>query len=267
MTGEARISDRRGIGSAFGSVFIGLAIGGAGLIVQWVAAPEEFAAFGFPPGFVYLVVAGLIVWFDRRSAWSPAAAIGLALWIVIGGLAAGELLPNLTSDNAGVVVGNVVMCVGLLVAAVAGAVTIAGNRRRRSEPQVMPLARQNPRRTLMLVLVAALVAVGVGDAAPEGLQWDGPGPVLFAVLAVLVAVVPGRSMVLLAILMSAAFVLGAARSPEVLERLSTPSDVLGFGSSLLQIVGLVTAVVTGAVAVRPDARARSAGGPSDGANG
>lgn len=251
MTEQVSSIAARGTGRAFALVLGGLAVGAAGLVVQWVAAPEKFASFGFPPGLIYLVVAGLIVWFDRRSTWSPAAAVGLALWIVIGGLGSGELIPNLTSSHAGVVTGNLVMCAGLLVSAVAGVAAIAENRRH-AKPVIMPLSTRNPRRTTMLVLIAALLAVAVGDAAPEGLRWDGPGPVLFAALALLTALVPGRSMILLAILMSGAFVVGAARSPEVLDRLSTPSDVLGFGSSILQIAGLVVAVTAGALAARPD---------------
>ena len=239
-------------------IMAGLAVGGCGLIIQWIAAPETFAGFGFPPGFVYIAVAGLIVWFDRRSAWSPAAAVGLAVWIVVGGIAGGNLIDNFTSPNIGVVLANVVLTVGLALAAVAGVVAIVHNRRRQTAPQLAPLSAHNPRRRVMVVLVVALVAVGVGDAAPEALRWDGPGPVLFAALALLVAVVPGRSMVLLSLLMSVAFVVGALRSPVSMGRLATPSDLLGFGSTVLQILALVVAAVAGVLAVLPARRGRAA---------
>ncbi|GAA1565348.1 hypothetical protein GCM10009678_55500 [Actinomadura kijaniata] len=50
----------------------------------------------------------------------------------------------------------------------------------------------------------------IGDAAPEALDWDGPGPVLFTLLALLVAFVPGRFMLLL----SPVFILGVLANPE-----------------------------------------------------
>lgn len=257
MTGSESIRGRLGAAWAFGAIFAGLGFAACGLIVQWIAAPETFAGFGFPPGFLYIIVAGLIVWVDRHSVWSPAAAVGLALWIVVGGLAGGVLIPNLTSDDLGVVLGNVVMTVGLVLASVAGGIAIVHNRRHQPGAQVKPLSIRNPRRTVMVVLVVALVAVAVGDAAPEGLQWDGPGPVLFLALALLVALVPGRSMVLLAVLMSVAFVVGAVQSPEAISRLSAPSEVLGFGSTVLQILGLAVSVVAGAVAVLPERLGRA----------
>lgn len=79
--------------------------------------------------------------------------------------------------------------------------------------------------------------------------WSGgPGPVLFLNLAIMVGTVPGRFMIWIGVVLSAAFVVGALTNPEPLERLSTPSDLLGFSSTLLQLVGLCVAVGAGAVA-------------------
>lgn len=229
-----------------GATLAGLAV--AGLAVQWVVDPALFGGFGFPPGILYVLAAGAIAWLDRRSAWSPAAAVGLALWIVVGGLVGGQLTAALASPNVGVVAGNVVMVAGLAAATGAGALTIAANRRAATGRAARPLARTNPARAAVLVTVAGLAAAAIGDGAPEGFTWDGPGPALFAVLAVLVAVVPGRSMVLLGVLMSVAFAGAALTIPASLAKLGDPSDVVVFGFAVLQVAGFAVAAVAGTVA-------------------
>jgi hypothetical protein len=119
-----------------------------------------------------------------------------------------------------------------------------------------PVARAHPRRAAGIATIVGLLATAVGDAAPEGLYWDGPGPAIFAVLALLVAVVPGRSAVLVAVLGSATFLYGALTVPASLDRLADPSALLTFGSAVLQLLGLVVAVVAGIVVLWP-ARART----------
>ena len=57
-----------------------------------------------------LVVAAAARW------WAPVFAVLISLWIVLGGWAAGLLIPNFRSDDAGTVAGNVVMTIGLAVA-------------------------------------------------------------------------------------------------------------------------------------------------------
>jgi hypothetical protein len=230
----------------------GMGVSVVGLLIQWVAAPELFG--GFPPGIVWIGAAAGIAWLDRGSPWSPAAVVALALWITIGGLAGGRLVENLTSGDAGLVAGNLVMLLGLLVAAVAGVLAVAHNRRHRVQRSPRPLGIENPRRLATLVTVVALVAVAVGDAAPEGLRWDGPGPVLFAVLAVLVALVPGRSMLLVGVLMCAAFVVGWIRSTEVAQTLGAPGDWFPFACAILQLLGLLAGIVAGIVAAWPRRR-------------
>jgi hypothetical protein len=242
---------RRGTSRPIVAVLVGLGVGILGLLLQWVVEPEVFGAFGFPPGILYIAGAGLIVWADRRSRWSPAAAVGLALWIVVGGLAGGDLVDNLVSGSVGLIAGNVVMVGGLLVAAAAGVVAIARRGDAVPEREVKPLSAENPRRPAVITTVASLVAVAVGDAAPEGLNWDGPGPALFLILAILVALVPGRSVILLSCVMCVAFLGGALSSPASLARFAAPSALLEFGSAVLQTVGLVVGLIAGIVAVWP----------------
>ncbi|TCO62256.1 hypothetical protein [Actinocrispum wychmicini] len=233
------------------ATFAGLFVAAVGLVVQWIAKPAAFADFGFPPGLFYVVGAAVLVWLDRRANWSPMAAVILALWIVIGGLAGGILLRNLASTNAGTVAGNVVMVAGLAVTAVAGVLAIAHNRRTRPESAPRPLDRSNPRRLAALLTVIGLAVDAIGDAAPEGLNWDGPGPALFAILAVVVALVPGRAMIGLSMLLSLTFVLAAVAEPDSVNRLLNPADALPFGGVVAQILGLSLAVVAGTVAIAP----------------
>jgi hypothetical protein len=236
-----------------GATLGGLAVGVLGLLIQWVAAPELFGAFGFPPGIVYVLAAGGIVWLDRRAVWSPIAAICLALWIVIGGLAGGNLTNNLASPNPGVVIGNVVMSVGLLAAAMAGGFAITANRRAGHEPLPRPLAARNPRRRAVVVTLVGLLAAAIGDGAPELLtwEWDGPGPILFTLLAVLTAVVPGRSMPLLSVLLALAFLVTAFLMPQSLARFGDLGDVPVFVGASTQVIGLAIAVLAGIVSTLP----------------
>jgi hypothetical protein len=230
----------------------GQAIGALGILIQWLAAPEIFP--GFPPGIVWVLGAGAIVWFDRRTTWSPLAAVVLGLWIVIGGYLGGDLRDNLESSNGGLVAGNIVMIVGLLLSAVFGVLAIRHNRQVRTEPAIKPLSKDNPRRMAVIVTIAGLATDAVADGAPEGLNWDGPGPVLFLILAAIVAVTPGRFMIMIAVLLSMGFVVGALTNPEPIDRLSNPGDFIPFGFMVLQITGLLVAIVAGIVAVWPNKR-------------
>ncbi|WP_082771875.1 hypothetical protein [Actinoplanes sp. TFC3] len=100
----------------------GLAVGVLGLVIQWAAEPDKFPVF--PPGIIFIVVLGVLVVATARFWWAPVFAVLISLWIVFGGLASGQLTPNLVSSNAGTVVGNVVMSIGLLFAAVTGVVAM-----------------------------------------------------------------------------------------------------------------------------------------------
>jgi len=106
----------------------GLGAGIVGLVIQWIADPATFP--GFPPGIGFIAVCAALVVLAVGRWWSPIFSVVISLWIVFGGWAAGVLVPNFRSDNAGTVAGNAVMTAGLVFAAVTGIVAmIAGLRR------------------------------------------------------------------------------------------------------------------------------------------
>ncbi|WP_169437628.1 hypothetical protein [Longispora albida] len=108
----------------------GLAVGIAGLIIQWIADPEKFG--GFPPGILFIAGCAALVVVASGRWWAPAFSMLISLWIVLGGWAAGQLLPNFRSGDAGTVTGNVVMVLGLALAAVTAVVAmLAGWRARK----------------------------------------------------------------------------------------------------------------------------------------
>jgi hypothetical protein len=95
----------------------GLGIGILGLVVQWIADPPKFNPF--PPGIAFIAVAGGLVVLAGKRWWAPVFSVMISLWIVLGGLAAGVLLPNFRAD-AGTAGGTAVMTLGLALAAVTG---------------------------------------------------------------------------------------------------------------------------------------------------
>jgi hypothetical protein len=115
--------------------FAGLLVGIAGLLVQWVADPAKFSAaqgfFGlaFPPGILFIVLAGLLMLATARWWWHPVFGVFIAFWIVGVGTIAGQLTPNLVSADPGTVAGNVVMSAGLLLTFVAGIAAMISGRR------------------------------------------------------------------------------------------------------------------------------------------
>lgn len=106
----------------------GLAVGVLGLVIQWVADPAKFP--GFPPGIIVILVAGAIVAFGVRWWWTPVFSVLVGLWIVGGGFLSAQLTANLASGDPGTIVGNVVMSLGLIIAAVAGVFGMIEGRRR-----------------------------------------------------------------------------------------------------------------------------------------
>jgi hypothetical protein len=107
----------------------GLAVGIAGLVVQWIADPEKFS--GFPPGIAFIAAFGVLVVVASGRWWAPVFSVLISLWIVFGGWAAGKMTPNFRSGNAGTVVGTGVMTLGLLFAAVTGVAAMVLARRAR----------------------------------------------------------------------------------------------------------------------------------------
>jgi hypothetical protein len=226
---------------------IGQIIGVVGLLVQWQAAPQLFG--GFPPGVVYVGAAACIVLLDRRSAWSPASAILLSAFIAIGGLAGGDTSRNLSMGNTGLAVGVWILYAGLAVSVIAGVVAIVVGRRG-AQRQPAPYSRDNPRRTVTMIAVGGLFLAAISDAAPEGLRWDGPGPIVFLVLGLLMLFVPGRHIAMLSALLSAAFIYGAFDNMAT-DHLTTPSDTVPFVFANLQLVGYTVATVAAAISCLP----------------
>jgi hypothetical protein len=218
------------------------------LLIEWQSAPQFFP--GFPPGIIYVAGAAVIVLLDRRSPWSPASAILLSAFITIGGTAGGDMARDLDAGNTGLTIGVWTMNAGLGLAVVAGTVAIIIGRRRAPGRQPAPYSKDNPHRTTTLIAVSALFLAGIADAAPEGLHWDGPGPVVFLVLGLLALFVPGRHILMLSALLSAAFVYGAFANMAT-DHLTTPTDTIPFIFANLQLVSYVVATVAGGLAALP----------------
>jgi hypothetical protein len=227
---------------------VGQAIGAIGILIQWQAAPQLFG--GFPPGTFYIAGGAAILLLDRRSPWSPASAILLSAFIAIGGLASGDTARNLNMNNLGVTIGVWVMSGGLALSVLTGIVAIIVGRRNASGRQPAPYSQENPRRTSTLIAVGALFLAAIADAAPEGLHWDGPGPVMFLILALLTLFVPGRHVRMLSALLSAAFVYGAFDNIPA-DHLTTPSDTMPFIWANLQLLGYLVATIAAAIACLP----------------
>jgi hypothetical protein len=104
------------------AVLAGLGVAVVGLLIQFAGEPAKFGVF--PPGIVFIVVAGLIVWLTRRWRVAPLAGVLIGIWITFGGVRSGLLMANLVSSNPLTVAGNIVMEVGLLGAAVTGIIAM-----------------------------------------------------------------------------------------------------------------------------------------------
>lgn len=124
--------------------FAGLLVGIAGLVVQWFADPPKFAeavpplGVAFPPGIVFIIASGLLTLLTARWWWHPVFNVFIAFWIVGVGTLAGQLTPNLTSHNLGTVTGNVVMAAGLILAFIAGILSMRTARRARRTARSKP---------------------------------------------------------------------------------------------------------------------------------
>ena len=108
----------------------GLAVGILGLVIQWIADPRKF--FPFPPGILFILGCGVLVVFTLRWWWAPAFSVLISLWIVLGGWAAGKLIPNLVSGDVGTAAGTAVMSLGLAFAAVTGIMAMVRARQART---------------------------------------------------------------------------------------------------------------------------------------
>jgi hypothetical protein len=121
------------------------------------------------------------------------------------------------------------------------------------------------RRRWVIATCAALVVAAVGDAGPEIIEsgsfvagYDGPGPLIYLAFAAIVLTVPWRFAPLLAVAMSAFFIVGGLADAEFAGRLATPTGVASV-AAWLQMLAFAAAIVCGTAAVRPQ-RAGSAVG-------
>jgi hypothetical protein len=223
----------------------GLAIGIAGIIIQFIAAPEIFGTV--PPGAFILAAFGLFVALGTRWWWSPLVGVAIAAWVSFGGLLAGELVRNLRSGDALLVAGNIVMVIGLIGAVITGSLAAAENRGRRHSP--IPTAQR-----AALACGAGLLLAAGGDAA-QG--YDGPGPFIFLGIGIVVLAFRRTWATVLGLLTGAFFLFGAFTNPGTMDRFGAPSDVTPFVGTVYQILGFVIAVVAGVIALLPMARSRS----------
>ncbi|HEV7979541.1 hypothetical protein [Amycolatopsis sp.] len=110
---------------------IALVAAGLGIIVQILGGAEEYP--DIPPGAITLVVAGLAV-FAWRSRWSPAIAVIVAGFILIGAFLTGGTGDRLSAPgNLGQFLGTVLQMAGVVVALGAG---IAGLVKAGARPRV-----------------------------------------------------------------------------------------------------------------------------------
>jgi hypothetical protein len=102
---------------------------------------------------------------------------------------------------------------------------------------------------------AALVLAAVGDAGPEIIAsrslvagYDGPGPLIYLGVAAIVAAVRWRFTPLLAVAMSALFLVGGLASADFADRLDGPAGVASV-AAWLQMLSFAAAIVCGTAAV------------------
>ena len=104
----------------------GLLVGALGIAILWAAGVDFPVAV--PPGLVILLVGAAVV-LGFRTRWADAVGGFLGLFVIVGFVLSGingEGFDNLLGDNgADVALGQVVQLVGVLVAAVSGAMLVS----------------------------------------------------------------------------------------------------------------------------------------------
>jgi hypothetical protein len=116
--------------------------------------------------------------------------------------------------------------------------------------------KANRRGMWVVATCVALVLAAVGDAGPEIIEsrslvagYDGPGPLIYLGFAAVVAAVRWRFAPLLAVAMSALFLLGGLSDADFANRLVTPPGV-AFVAAWLQMLSFAAVIVCGTAAVR-----------------
>ena len=112
------------------------------------------------------------------------------------------------------------------------------------------------RGTWVVATCGALVLAAVGDAGPEIVEsrslvagYDGPGPLIYLGVAVIVAAVRWRFAPLLAVVMSTVFLFGGFANADFVERLTDPPGA-EFVGAWLQMLSFAAAIVCGTASVR-----------------
>ena len=104
----------------------GLLVGAMGIAILWAAGVDFPVAV--PPGLVILAVGATVVG-GFRTRWADGVGGFLGLFVLVGFVLSGingEGFDNLLGDNgADVALGQVVQLVGVLVAAVSGALLVS----------------------------------------------------------------------------------------------------------------------------------------------
>lgn len=78
--------------------------------------------------------------------------------------------------DTGIIIGTLVLAAGLALSVASGIGAVALNRRQRPIHEIRPLSSENPRRPAFIVAAGGLITDALGDALPEGFNWDGLGP-------------------------------------------------------------------------------------------
>jgi hypothetical protein len=120
-------------------------------------------------------------------------------------------------------------------------------------------AERSGRRRWALVACVALVVAAIGDAGPEIIKshslvsgYDGPGPLIYLVVAAVVAAIRWRFMPLLAVATAVLFLVGGFSDASFVSRLGTPADAVPFAAGWLQMAGFAVAAAFGIAAVLPN---------------
>ncbi len=83
------------------------------------------------------------------------------------------------------------------------------------------------------------------------------GPILLLVVAGLVALGPWRWTPVVGVVLSFAILVGAFIAPGLFDRLNSPAQVGGFVGTWVQMLGLITAIVAGAIATMQNYQTRT----------
>ena len=117
----------------------GLWIVAFGILVQAATGAKNYSTDKVPPGIPILVVAGLIVYFTSRWAWTILLGLFLAILISIGVFTTAGTAYRLNHpQDIGPLIGTLVQLAGLvfaLIAGIAATVRVFRRNRGRSVPQ------------------------------------------------------------------------------------------------------------------------------------